>query len=134
MLGVLHIIRRPVPNPRGAFGPGLHGSATRVSDILYKFGHLEPPDMEGKAQHVARIDRKNRSVMGPARAAAKPVLPQDVTSTPLPGVIGGGQKWKMAWQGEAPAHGMVGTDDGGLIFAQEQSNRIIKIALSAAYL
>jgi gluconolactonase len=33
----------------------------------------------------------------------------------------------MAWQGEATADGMVGTDDGGLIFAQEQSNRIIKI-------
>ncbi len=33
----------------------------------------------------------------------------------------------MAWQGEATADGMAGTDDGGLIFAQEQSNRIIKI-------
>jgi gluconolactonase len=33
----------------------------------------------------------------------------------------------MAWQGEATADGMVGTDDGGLIFAQEQSNRILKI-------
>ena len=33
----------------------------------------------------------------------------------------------MAWQGEATADGMVGTDDGGLIFAQEQSNRIIKV-------
>jgi sugar lactone lactonase YvrE len=66
-------------------------------------------------------------VKGPARAAAKPVPPQDVTSTAIPGVIGAGQKWKMAWQGEATADGMVGTDDGGLIFAQEQSNRIIKI-------
>ncbi len=33
----------------------------------------------------------------------------------------------MAWQGEATADGMVGTDDGGLIVAQEQSNRILKI-------
>ncbi len=33
----------------------------------------------------------------------------------------------MAWQGEATADGMVGTDDGGVIFAQEQSNRILKI-------
>jgi gluconolactonase len=33
----------------------------------------------------------------------------------------------MAWQGEATADGMVGTDDGGVIFAQEQSNRIIKV-------
>jgi gluconolactonase len=33
----------------------------------------------------------------------------------------------MAWQGEATADGMVGTDDGGVIFAQEQSNRILKV-------
>lgn len=63
----------------------------------------------------------------PVPAAAKPVPPQDVTSTAIPGVIGAGQKWKMAWQGEATADGMVGTEDGGLIFAQEQSNRILKI-------
>ena len=61
---------------------------------------------------------------GPAPA---PVPPQDVTTTAIPGVIAAGQKWKMAWQGEATADGMVGTDDGGLIFAQEQSNRIIKL-------
>src|SRR3954467_2752334 len=65
---------------------------------------------------------------GPAPAAAKPPIPpQDVTSTAIPGVIASGQKWKMAWQGEATADGMVGTEDGGLIFAQEQSNRILKI-------
>ena len=65
---------------------------------------------------------------GPGPAGARgPVPPQDVTSTAIPGVIAAGQKWKMAWQGEATADGMVGTDDGGLIFAQEQSNRIIKI-------
>src|SRR6185436_6750862 len=65
---------------------------------------------------------------GPAPAAVKPQLPpQDVTSTAIPGVIAAGQKWKTAWQGEATADGMVGTDDGGVIVAQEQSNRIIKI-------
>ena len=64
----------------------------------------------------------------PAPAPAKPPVPaQDVTSTAIPGVIAAGQKWKMAWQGEATADGMVGTDDGGLIVAQEQSNRILKI-------
>lgn len=65
---------------------------------------------------------------GPVPAGARaPIPPQDVTSAAIPGVIEAGQKWKMAWQGEATADGMVGTDDGGLIFAQEQSNRIIKI-------
>src|SRR5512141_492310 len=68
---------------------------------------------------------------GPGRgkgpAAARPVPPQNVTSKAIPGVIAAGQKWKMAWQGEATADGMVGTEDGGVMFAQEQSNRIIKV-------
>ena len=65
---------------------------------------------------------------GPAPAAAKPPIPPaDVTSTAIPGVIAAGQKWKMAWQGEATADGMVGTANGGLVFAQEQSNRIIQL-------
>lgn len=68
-----------------------------------------------------------KGAKGPAPAAAKPVPAQDVTSTAIPGVIAAGQKWKAAWQGEATADGMVATDDNGLIFAQEQSNRIIKI-------
>ncbi len=30
-----------LPNARGAFAPGPHGSATHVSEILYVFGHLD---------------------------------------------------------------------------------------------
>lgn len=30
-----------LPNARGAFAPGPHGSATHVSEILYAFGHLD---------------------------------------------------------------------------------------------
>ncbi len=76
----------------------------------------------------AQPQAKGGQGKGPAPAAAKPPVPaQDVTSTAIPGVIAAGQKWKAAWMGEATADGMVGTDDGGLIFAQEQSNRIIKI-------
>src|SRR5262245_54739212 len=77
---------------------------------------------------MAQPQAKGGQGKGPAPAAAKPPVPaQDVTSTAIPGVIAAGQKWQMAWQGEATADGMVGTDDGGLIVAQEQSNRILKI-------
>ncbi len=30
-----------LPNARGPFAPGPHGSATHVSEILYAFGHLD---------------------------------------------------------------------------------------------
>jgi hypothetical protein len=33
----------------------------------------------------------------------------------------------LAWQGTDNADGIVGTDDGGLLFAQEQPNRISKL-------
>lgn len=64
---------------------------------------------------------------GGAKPPAAPVPPKQVTITAIPGVIAAGANWKMAWQGEATADGMVGTDDGGLIMAQEQSNRILKL-------
>lgn len=63
----------------------------------------------------------------PAKPPAAPVPAKQVTITAIPGVIAAGAQWKMAWQGEATADGMVGTDDGGLIMAQEQSNRILRL-------
>ena len=52
---------------------------------------------------------------------------REVTVTEIPGVIAAGAKWSLAWQGTDNADGIVGTSDGGLIFAQEQPNRISKL-------
>ena len=49
---------------------------------------------------------------------------REVTVTEIPGVIGAGAVWKLVWQGTDNADGIVGTKDGGLLFAQEQPNRI----------
>src|SRR6185503_3689438 len=54
-------------------------------------------------------------------------LPRDVTTTEIPGVISGGVKWQEAWRGTDNADGIVGTADGGLLFAQEQPNTIRKL-------
>ena len=45
----------------------------------------------------------------------------------IPGVVAAGAKWTLAWQGTDNADGIVGTPDGGLLFAQEQPNRISKL-------
>ncbi len=45
----------------------------------------------------------------------------------IPGVVAAGAKWTLAWQGTDNADGIVGTADGGLLFAQEQPNRIGKL-------
>ena len=52
---------------------------------------------------------------------------RDVTVTTIPGVIAAGAKWTVAWQGTDNADGIVGTADGGLLFAQEQPNRVRKL-------
>ena len=45
----------------------------------------------------------------------------------IPGVISPNAKWTLAWQGTDNADGLIGTADGGLLFAQEQPNRISKL-------
>ena len=61
-----------------------------------------------------------------AQAPAQQGL-REVTVTEIPGVVAAGAKWELAWQGTDNADGMVGTPDGGLIFAQEQPNRVSKL-------
>jgi gluconolactonase len=42
-------------------------------------------------------------------------------------VIDAGAKWSLVWQGSENADGIVGTKDGGLLFAQEQNNHVMKL-------
>jgi gluconolactonase len=55
---------------------------------------------------------------------------REVTVTGISGVVTAGALWKLVWQGTDNADGIVatvGTKDGGLLFAQEQPNRISKL-------
>src|SRR5436305_13135913 len=52
---------------------------------------------------------------------------KDVTVGEIPGVIAAGAKWTLAWQGTDNADGIIGTSDGGLLFAQEQPSRVSKL-------
>jgi len=45
----------------------------------------------------------------------------------IPGVIDVGTKWQLIWADFKTADGIVGTPDGGVIFAQEQSDTIRKL-------
>jgi gluconolactonase len=68
-----------------------------------------------------------------ARQRGGPAQPQgarEVTIGAIPGVIAAGAAgatWTLAWQGTNNADGIVGTDDGGLLFAQEQPNQVSKL-------
>jgi gluconolactonase len=52
---------------------------------------------------------------------------RDVTISAIPGVVEANSRWVVAWQGTDNADGIVGAADGGLLFAQEQPNRISKL-------
>jgi gluconolactonase len=61
------------------------------------------------------------------RGAGAPQDVRDVTVAEIAGVVAAGSTWTIAWQGTDNADGIVGTSDGGLLFAQEQPNRISKL-------
>ncbi len=48
----------------------------------------------------------------------------------IPGVVAEGTPWQLVWADFFTADGMVGTNDGGLMFAQEQTDKIKKINFS----
>ena len=52
---------------------------------------------------------------------------REVTVTAIPGVVAAGTAWARAWQGTDNADGLVAAADGGLLFAQEQPNRVSKL-------
>ncbi len=69
------------------------------------------------------------SLVSPAAAqrGGQPQGAREVTVSAIPGVVAANSRWLLAWQGTDNADGIVGTADGGLLFAQEQPNRISKL-------
>jgi gluconolactonase len=61
------------------------------------------------------------------RGGGQPQPARDVTVTAIPGVVAAGASWTAVWHDTDNADGIVGTDDGGLLFAQEQPSRISKL-------
>jgi gluconolactonase len=57
----------------------------------------------------------------------QPPPARDANITAIPGVIAAGAKWIQVWQGNETADGLTASPDEGLLFAQEQTNRIMKI-------
>ena len=68
---------------------------------------------------------------GAGRGGARggpPPGPREYTIAAIPGVIDAGKRWKFLWQ-EAGNNGdgIVGTNDGGLLIAQNDNSRVVKL-------
>src|SRR5579863_7101861 len=72
--------------------------------------------------HIAAAQQR-----GGGKGFPQPEGARQVTVTAIPGVVAAGSKWTIAWQGPDNADGIVGTADGGLLFAQEQPSRVSKL-------
>ncbi len=63
----------------------------------------------------------------PAAAQGQPAPEATVDIAAIPGVVSGDAQWQTFWTGPMIVDGMTSAEDGGLLFAQEQSNSIIKV-------
>jgi len=69
----------------------------------------------------------SRLAAAPQRGAGQQQGVREVTVIEIPGVVAAGAKWKLVWQGTDNADGILGTTDGGVLFAQEQPNQVSKL-------
>jgi gluconolactonase len=72
---------------------------------------------------------KNPPAPPPARRPpGPPEAPRPYTVTEIPGVIAAGKEWKELWQVDGNnADGIIGTDDGGLLLAQNDRSAVVKL-------
>jgi gluconolactonase len=90
---------------------------------------LQASQDPGEAAVLAKC--KTPPERGPARgpAGGGPVEGQrDYMVSEIPGVIAAGQKWKFVWQEVGNnGDGIVGTPDGGLLLAQNDNSKVVKL-------
>jgi gluconolactonase len=67
------------------------------------------------------------ALCAPATAQQQPTGEKPAVITAIPGVVAKGAKWQKVWMGPMTADGMTAAADGSLLFAQEQSNSIMKL-------
>ena len=68
----------------------------------------------------------------PTERAAAQLLPgeREAEITAIPGVVSADAKWQLLWADFETADGIVGTPDGGVLFAQEQTDTVRKLDAS----
>ena len=67
------------------------------------------------------------ALASPAAAQGQPAPEAQVDIAAIPGVVSGDAQWQTFWAGPMIVDGMTTDADGNVLFAQEQSNSIIKV-------
>ncbi len=111
------------PAPANPPSPSLQATADPGYAALIATCKTPPPARGGGA------GRAGGGAAGRAGGAPAPVPGiREYKVEAIPGVIAAGQQWKFLWQ-EAGNNGdgIVGTDDGGLLLAQNDNSKVVKL-------
>ena len=84
-----------------------------------------------RLHQILRTGRMFVLALLPTITMGQNILPGEnaVTISPLPGIVGEGASWNLIWADFVTADGITGTEDGGVLFAQEQTDKIIKLTV-----
>jgi len=108
----------------GQAGPSLQASQDPREPALLAQCKNPPPAAQGRG----RAGGGRGAAAGRGRGA-QPEGPRDYTVTAIPGVIAAGQTWTFVWQELGNnGDGIIGTDDGGLLVAQNDNSRVVKLS------
>ena len=107
------------PVPPNAPPPSLQSPADPGNAALIATCKTPPP---------ARGGGPGRAGGRGAQPAPPPPGPREYTITASPGVIDAGQRWTFIWQEQGNnGDGIVGTDDGALLIAQNDKSVVLKL-------
>jgi sugar lactone lactonase YvrE len=105
------------PPPANPPAPSLQAPADPGYEALIKTCKTPPPAGRGRG--------------GGGRAGGAPAQVPGIREykvEAIPGVIAAGQQWKFLWQEVGNnGDGIVGTDDGGLLVAQNDNSKVVKL-------
>jgi sugar lactone lactonase YvrE len=117
----------------------LCGAAAAWGQILPPAGKTQGPGVQAAADvreadylKTCKVQPQGRGGFGGGRgrgpAAPATYEPKDYLVTEIPGVITAGAKWTEVWRDDGNnADGIIATKDGGVMFAQNDESRIVKI-------
>ena len=98
-------------------GPGVQAAADAREGDYLKTCKVQPRGRGGRG------GGRGRGPAAPATYEAKNYM-----VTEIPGVIAAGAKWTEVWHDDGNnADGIIATKDGGVMFAQNDESRIVKI-------
>src|ERR1700730_7251232 len=95
-------------------GPGVQAAQDEREPEVLKACKTPPPARGGRGRGA-----------GPAAAAAGP---REYKVTEIPGIVAAGQQWKEIWEVDGNnADGIIATNDGGLLIAQNDNSAVVKL-------